>query len=186
MKKTFVIGQIFRSRFGCLSPPQNSKILQLKLIRKYPQVYNGGISLGQKLVTNNFGNGNFMRPMQRLSMHSTQSALIYFLLSFGVGWGTGEDFFSFFLCSQHVSFPFPMGHLSFGGNSGAHLVLSASNIHWHFWRLITLEFWQSELENWATMDLIPTHHWKYHGLYISLHDVTNMNCWESKMFQKMV
>ncbi len=94
---------------NCLSPPQNSKILQLKLIRMYPQVYNGGISPGQKWWRTILEIEISCGQMQRLSMHSTQSALIYFLLSFGVGWGVaGEDFFSFFLCSQHVSFPFPM------------------------------------------------------------------------------
>ncbi len=37
-----------------------------------------------------------------------QYALVFFLLSFGLG-GRGEEFFSFFFCSQHLPFKFPMG-----------------------------------------------------------------------------
>ncbi len=59
------------------------------------------------MVTNSFGNRNFMQPMGRLSMHSTCLDFI-FLLSFEKG-GEGRGFFSFFLCSQHVPFKFPMG-----------------------------------------------------------------------------
>jgi len=36
----------------------------------------------------------------------TQSALIFFLLSFGCLGVGGRGFFSFFLCSQHVPFKF--------------------------------------------------------------------------------
>ncbi len=39
-----------------------------------------------------------------------QYALVFFLLSFGLGGGgEGKIFFSFFVCSQHVPFKFPMG-----------------------------------------------------------------------------
>jgi len=56
-----------------------------------------------KMVTDSFGNRNFMQPMGRLSMHSKR--LDFFL---GGGWKR-EDFF---LCSQHVPFKFPMGSQS--------------------------------------------------------------------------
>jgi hypothetical protein len=46
--------------------------------------------------------------MRRLSMHSW-CLESFFLLSFGVWGGGGEDFFSFFLCSLYVPFKFPMG-----------------------------------------------------------------------------
>jgi len=59
------------------------------------------------MVTNSFGNRNFMQPMGRLSMHST-CLDFSFLLSFEKGVGA-RRFFSFFLCSQHVPFKFPMG-----------------------------------------------------------------------------
>ncbi len=49
------------------------------------------------MVTNSFGNRNFMQPMGRLSMHS--KCLDFFSFKFWVGWGR-EDFFSFFLCPQ--------------------------------------------------------------------------------------
>ncbi len=59
------------------------------------------------MVTNSFGNRNFMQPMEGSAC--TQRALIFFLLGFGF-WGEGGDgFFSFFLCSQHVPFKFPLG-----------------------------------------------------------------------------
>jgi hypothetical protein len=50
------------------------------------------------MVTNSFGNRNFMQPIGRLSMHSKCLALFSF--KFWV-WGEGR-MFSFFLCSQHV------------------------------------------------------------------------------------
>jgi len=57
------------------------------------------------MVMNSFGNRNFMQPMGRFSMHS--KCLDFFPFKFWIG---GEDFFfSFFLCSQHVPFKFPMG-----------------------------------------------------------------------------
>jgi len=57
------------------------------------------------MVMNSLGNRNFMQPMGRLSTHSKGPNF----LSFGLG---GKDFFfSFFLCSQHVPFKFPMGSL---------------------------------------------------------------------------
>jgi hypothetical protein len=61
------------------------------------------------MVTNSFGNRNFMQPMEGSAC--TQRALIFFLLGFGFwgGRGGGDGFFSFFLCSQHVPFKFPMG-----------------------------------------------------------------------------
>jgi len=64
------------------------------------------------MVTNSFGNRNFMQPMGRPSMHS--KCLDLFLLSWGVGgwaveggWRGGGGVFSF--CSQPVPFKFPMG-----------------------------------------------------------------------------
>jgi hypothetical protein len=51
-----------------------------------------------------FWKKNFMQPMGRRSMHS--KCLVFFLLDFVLG---GGGFFSFFLCSQHVPFKFPMG-----------------------------------------------------------------------------
>jgi hypothetical protein len=52
------------------------------------------------MVTNSFGNSNFMQPMGRLSIHSM--CLDFFLLSFRGGGGRFFFFFSFFHCSQHV------------------------------------------------------------------------------------
>ncbi len=49
-----------------------------------------GVLAQAKMVTNSFGNRNFMQPMGRLSMHS--NALIFFILSFG--W-EGGGFFQF-------------------------------------------------------------------------------------------
>jgi hypothetical protein len=50
------------------------------------------------MVTNSFGNRNFMQPMGRLSMHS-KCLDFFFLLSFGKGFGGvgrgEEDFFHF-------------------------------------------------------------------------------------------
>ncbi len=57
------------------------------------------------MVTNSFGTRNFMQPMWGLSIHS--KCLKFFSFKFWVG--LGEDFFSFFLCSQYVPFKFPMG-----------------------------------------------------------------------------
>jgi hypothetical protein len=65
----------------------------------------GGISLGQK----------WWRVILEIEISCnqwegsacTQSALILFSFKFWVG--GKEDFFSFFLCSQHVPFKFPMG-----------------------------------------------------------------------------
>ncbi len=63
------------------------------------------------MMTNNFGKGNFMQPMRRLSMHSKCLFLnfIFFLFFFLGGGGQGGGFFSFYLCSQHVPFKFPVG-----------------------------------------------------------------------------
>ncbi len=58
------------------------------------------------MVTNSFGNRNFIHPMGRLSKHS-KCLDLFFLLRFGLG--GGENFFSFSLCSQHVPFKFPVG-----------------------------------------------------------------------------
>jgi len=55
------------------------------------------------MVMNSFENKNFMQPMGRLSMHSK---CLNFAFKFWVG--GGEDFFSFFFCSQHVPFKFPI------------------------------------------------------------------------------
>jgi hypothetical protein len=52
------------------------------------------------MVTNSFGNRNFMQPMGRFSMHS--KCLDLFSFKFWVGGG------AFFLCSQHVNFKFPI------------------------------------------------------------------------------
>ncbi len=59
------------------------------------------------MVTDSFGNRNFMQPMGRLSMHS--KCLDFFSFKFWVGaaGGVGEGFFSFFFYSQHVPFKFP-------------------------------------------------------------------------------
>ncbi len=43
------------------------------------------------MVTNGFGNRNFIQPMGRLSMHS-KCLDFFFLLSFGLGWGGGFFF----------------------------------------------------------------------------------------------
>jgi hypothetical protein len=60
-----------------------------------------------KMVTNSFGNRNFMQPMGRLSMHSW-CALVFFFLG-----GLGELSFAFSslfpMCSQHVFIVFPWG-----------------------------------------------------------------------------
>ncbi len=58
------------------------------------------------MVTNSFGNKNYVQPISRLK-RALKGALIFFLLSFG--WrGLGGGFFSFFLCSLYVPFKFPM------------------------------------------------------------------------------
>ncbi len=54
---------------------------------------------------NSFGNRNFMQPTGRLSTHP--KSLVFFPFKFWVG-EEGEDFFHFFLCSQHVPFKFPI------------------------------------------------------------------------------
>jgi hypothetical protein len=59
------------------------------------------------MVTNNFENRNLMQPMGRLSMHSKCFDFIFLILGEGGRGGWGKDFFSFFLCSQHVPFKFP-------------------------------------------------------------------------------
>jgi len=56
------------------------------------------------MVTISFGNRNFIQPLGRLSMHS--KCLDFFSFKFWVG---EKVFFFIFLCSQHVSFKFPMG-----------------------------------------------------------------------------
>jgi len=61
------------------------------------------------MVTNSFGNRNFMQPMGRLSMHS--KCLDFFAFKFGQGWG-GRYFFifpSFPICSLQVPNGFPSG-----------------------------------------------------------------------------
>jgi hypothetical protein len=57
------------------------------------------------MVTTSFGNRNFIQPVGRLSMHS--KCLDFFSFNLWVGGGSG-GFLSFFLCSQHVPFKFPM------------------------------------------------------------------------------
>jgi hypothetical protein len=57
------------------------------------------------MVTNSFGERNFMQPMGRLSMNS--KCIVFF--SFKVWGGGGRRIFSFYLCSQHVPFKFPLG-----------------------------------------------------------------------------
>jgi len=57
------------------------------------------------MVMNSFGNRNFMQAMGRLSMHS--KCFDFFPFKFWIG--GGRIFFSFFLCSQHAPFKFPMG-----------------------------------------------------------------------------
>jgi hypothetical protein len=49
------------------------------------------------MVTNSFGNRNFMQPMERLSMHSWR--IQFFSLG---GWRERQGFFFFFPCSQCV------------------------------------------------------------------------------------
>jgi hypothetical protein len=60
------------------------------------------------MMTNSFGNRNFMQPMWRLSMHSHPSPFFPLLR---VWWGKGELFFGFFLlfpmCSHQVPKLFP-------------------------------------------------------------------------------
>jgi hypothetical protein len=51
------------------------------------------------MVTNSFGNRNFMQSMGRLSMHSKCLDLFFFELGGGI----------FFIFSQHVPFKFSMG-----------------------------------------------------------------------------
>ncbi len=63
------------------------------------------------MVMNSFGNRNFMQPMGGLNMHSKCLVFFFFHLSFGLGEVGG--FFSFFLCSQHVLFKFPMDSIRF-------------------------------------------------------------------------
>ncbi len=46
------------------------------------------------MVTNGFGNRNFIQPMGRLSMH-TKCLDLFFLLSFGFGGRGGGIFFIF-------------------------------------------------------------------------------------------
>jgi hypothetical protein len=62
------------------------------------------------MVTNGFGNRNFIQPMGRLSMH-TKCLDLFFLLSFGFG-GRGGGFFSFFLLFPVCSFEVPSGFSS--------------------------------------------------------------------------
>jgi hypothetical protein len=57
------------------------------------------------MVTNSFGNKNFMQPMGRLSMHSK---VFFFPFEVLGGWG-GWGFFSFFFCSLQVPNGFPSG-----------------------------------------------------------------------------
>jgi hypothetical protein len=68
-------------------------------------------SLTQLLAQAKNGDQQFWKPKIHAANEAcTQGALILFSLTFwgggGVGWGGGV--FSFFLCSQHVSFKFPM------------------------------------------------------------------------------
>ncbi len=53
------------------------------------------------MVTNSFGDRNFMQPVRKLT-----KCLNLFSFKFWVG---GRFFFSFFFCFQHVSLKFPMG-----------------------------------------------------------------------------
>jgi hypothetical protein len=61
------------------------------------------------MVTNSFGNRNFMQPMARLSMHSKCLDFFSFKFWVGVGGRGQKDFFSFFLCSLQVPYGFPVG-----------------------------------------------------------------------------
>ncbi len=78
-----------------------------------------------KMVTNSFGNRNFMPPMGRLSMHS--KCLGFFSFKFWVGGVWCEDFFHFSFVPN--MFPFKFLICSFGsrfvpqGCSQQHLVL---------------------------------------------------------------
>jgi hypothetical protein len=63
------------------------------------------------MVTNSFGNWNFMQPMGRLSMHSRMIQFFSFR-----GGGGGQWFLFFFPCSHEVSKVFP-DHSQFVPNS---------------------------------------------------------------------
>ncbi len=56
------------------------------------------------MVTNNFGNRNFMQPMGRLNMHSKYLDFVLFFKVLGVR--QGEDYFFFHF--SFVPFKFPM------------------------------------------------------------------------------
>jgi len=58
------------------------------------------------MVMNSFGNRNFMQANGK-AQHALKVPC-YFSFKFWVVRGP-EDFFSFFLCSQHVPFKFSMG-----------------------------------------------------------------------------
>jgi hypothetical protein len=69
-----------------------------------PPVNNGGISPGQK----------WWRTVIEIEISCSQWEGSACTQSFGWGGGGGgKDFFSFFLCSQHVPFKFPMGSHQF-------------------------------------------------------------------------
>ncbi len=73
---------------------------------KYPQ-FIMGYQPRSKMVTNSFGNRNFMQPMGRLSMHS--KCLVFFLILKFCVRGGGGIFFIFPLfstCSQWVPIRF--------------------------------------------------------------------------------
>ncbi len=62
------------------------------------------------MVTNSFGNRNFMQPIGRLSMHS--KCLDLFSLKFGVGGGVGRGEFVFFHLFPTCSLQVPNGFSS--------------------------------------------------------------------------
>jgi hypothetical protein len=62
-----------------------------------------------KMVTNSFGNRNFMQPMRRLNMHSKYLDLFFYKILGGAHAGGGGLFSFFFLCSLQVLNGFPSG-----------------------------------------------------------------------------
>jgi hypothetical protein len=113
--------------YNKLKPPNNqNKKCSMKFpqkmnsqltINKYPQlvppVYNPCIiSPRPKMVTNSFGNRNFMQPANGKAQHAPKVPW-FFSLKFWAGGGRergrGEGFLPFFFCFKNVPFKFPSG-----------------------------------------------------------------------------
>jgi hypothetical protein len=137
------------------------------------------------MVTNSFGNRNFMQPTERFNMHS--KCLDFFSLKLGRG---GGNFFSFILCSQHVRFKFPMGsqcvlyapHIStpairLGEKWWLYHHITLTDTLWELW-IFSCVWELRQLKIIVINDCRPTGTWGERSPHHIVNKAWSWNCWD--------